>query len=106
MLSGQVRPPGVFLAAEEVLLRQVTAFTLDAYVAGSKESGDYGKVREVLKRRGSGATEGFPIEWLDQVRETGSELAERFLSGLPQQVRDRTDRKRCVDPVLGVSLTF
>lgn len=91
MLSGQVRPPGVFLAAEEVLLRQVTAFTLDAYVAASKESGDYGKVRDVLKRRGSGATEGFPIEWLDQVRETGSELAERFLSGLPQQVRDRKD---------------
>jgi DEAD/DEAH box helicase domain-containing protein len=29
MLAGQVRPPGVFLAAEEVLLRQVTAFTLD-----------------------------------------------------------------------------
>lgn len=26
MLAGQVRPPGVFLAAEEVLLRQVTAF--------------------------------------------------------------------------------
>jgi DEAD/DEAH box helicase domain-containing protein len=91
MLSGQVRPPGVFLAAEEVLLRQVTAFTLDAYVAASKESGDYGKVRDVLKRRGSGATEGFPIEWLDQVRENGSDLSERFLSGLPQQVRVRTD---------------
>ena len=91
MLAGQVRPPGVFLAAEEVLLRQVTAFTLDTYVSASTESGDYGKVRDVLKRRTSGATEGFPIEWLDLVRETGQELADRFLSGLPQGVRDRTD---------------
>lgn len=80
MLAGQVRPPGVFLAAEEVLLRQVTAYTLDAYVAASKESGDYGKVRDVLKRRASGATEGFPVEWLELVRETGPELADRFLS--------------------------
>lgn len=91
MLAGQVRPPGVFLAAEEVLLRQVTAFTLDAYVATSKETGDYGKVRDVLKRRASGATEGFPIEWLELVRETGPELADRFLSGLPKEVQERTD---------------
>nr|CAD6609853.1 hypothetical protein RTCK_02220 [Rhizobium sp. TCK] len=91
MLAGQVRPPGVFLAAEEVLLRQVTAFTLDTYVAVSKESGDYGKVRDVLKRRASGANGGFPTEWLELVRETGPELADRFLSGLPQEVQDRTD---------------
>jgi DEAD/DEAH box helicase domain-containing protein len=91
MLAGQVRPPGVFLAAEEVLLRQVTAFTLDVYVSQTTESGDYGKVRDVLKRRTSDATEGFPIEWLELVRETGPELADRFLSGLPQEVRDRTD---------------
>lgn len=91
MLAGQVRPPGVFLAAEEVLLRQVTAFTLDAYVCATTESGDYGKVRDVLKRRNSGATEGFPVEWLELVRERGAELAEQFLSGLPQEVQDRTD---------------
>jgi DEAD/DEAH box helicase domain-containing protein len=91
MLAGQVRPPGVFLAAEEVLKRQVTAFTLDVYVADTAESGDYGKVRDVLKRRASGATEGFPIEWLELVREAGPELADRFLSGLPQEVQDRTE---------------
>jgi DEAD/DEAH box helicase domain-containing protein len=91
MLAGQVRPPGVFLAAEEVLLRQVTAFTLDVYICASTESGDYGKVRDVLRRRASGATEGFPIEWLELVRERGAELAEQFLSGLPQEVQDRTD---------------
>jgi DEAD/DEAH box helicase domain-containing protein len=91
MLAGQVRPPGVFLAAEEVLLRQVTAFTLDAYVAASMESGDYGKVRDVLKRRSAGATEGFPVEWMDLVRDRGPELATQFLSGLPQEVQDRKD---------------
>lgn len=91
MLAGQVRPPGVFLAAEEVLLRQLTAFTLDAYVSASAESGDYGKVREVLRRRASGAVEGFPVEWLELVRERGAELSNIFLSGLPQEVQDRKD---------------
>lgn len=92
MLSGQVRPPGVFLAAEEVLLRQVTAFTLDTYVSASADIGDYyGKVRDVLKRRAAGAAEGFPIEWLDLVRERGAELADQFLSGLPKEVQDRSD---------------
>lgn len=91
MLAGQVRPPGVFLAAEEVLLRQVTAFTLDTYVLLSTESGDFGKVRDVLRRRAAGAAEGFPVEWLDLVRERGQELARVFLSGLPQDVQNRTD---------------
>ncbi|MCE5972601.1 DEAD/DEAH box helicase [Sinirhodobacter sp. WL0062] len=91
MLAGQVRPPGVFLSAEEVLLRQVTAFTLDAYVAASSETGDYGKVRDVLKRRAAGASEGFPIEWLEQVRSRGDEYATAFLAGLPPEVQARTD---------------
>ena len=91
MLSGQVRPPGVFLSAEEVLLRQVTAFTLDVYVSCTTEAWDYGKVRDVLKRRETGATEGFPIEWLNFVQERGEELATGFLSMLPKDVQERTD---------------
>ena len=91
MLAGQVRPPGVFLAAEAVLLRQVTAFTLDAYVASIGEGSDYGKLREVLKRRREGATCGFPIEWLDLVQKRGNELADSFLSQLPEEVRERSD---------------
>ena len=91
MLAGQVRPPGVFLAAEEVLLRQVTAFTLDIYVSASTESGDYGKVRDALKRRAAGATEGFPVEWLNLVKKRGTDIADIFLSGLPSEVRDRED---------------
>lgn len=91
MLAGQVRPPGVFLAAEEVLLRQVTAFTLDTYVLSSKDNADYGKVRDVLKRRAAGAVDGFPVEWLELVRDRGSQLADSFLSGLPEEVQNRTD---------------
>ncbi|MBX2831457.1 MAG: DEAD/DEAH box helicase [Rhodospirillales bacterium] len=91
MLAGQVHPPGVFLAAEEVLLRQVTAFTLDAYVATSVDVGDYGKVREVLKRRSTGEMDGFPIEWLALVNKHGAEFANTFLSKLPRDVQDRRD---------------
>ena len=98
MLAGLVRPPGVFLAAEEVLLRQVTAFTLDTYVAATAEAGDYGEVRDVLKRRSSGATKGFPIEWLDLVHDRGDELATAFLAGLPPAVQARSD---LVDRVRG-----
>ena len=91
MLAGQVRPPGVFLAAEEVLLRQVTAFTLDAYVSATSEAGDYGTVKDVLKRRTAGTTEGFPINWLGLIRNQGNELATAFLAGLPRDVQARSD---------------
>ena len=92
MLAGQVRPPGVFLAAEEVLLRQVTAFTLDSYVAEAHdEDGDYGKVKEVLRRREKPPFKGFPSEWLEMVSKHGAELANAFLSALPQEVQERED---------------
>ena len=91
MLAGRVRPPGVFLAAEEVLLRQVTAFTLDAYVTATSEAGDYGTVKDVLKRRTAGATVGFPFDWLDLVRNHGDEFATAFLAGLPPDIQARSD---------------
>ena len=100
MLAGQVRPPGVFLQAAEVLIRQVTAFSLDVYVAASGESGDYGKVREVLKRRASGADHGFPVEWLNLVQERGTEIAETFLKGLPEEVQARADLARRIHSFL------
>ncbi len=87
MLSGQVKSPGVYIAAEAVLLRQITAFTLDVYVANSPEEGDYGKVREVLKRRKDGASTGFPIEWLAMIEEKGDELADIFIGLQPSSVR-------------------
>lgn len=94
MLAGRVRPPGVFLAAEEVLLRQVTAFTLDVYVSKSSETGDFGKVLDVLRRRESDAMKGFPVEWLNLVKDRGDDLATEFLSGLPQDIQARADLAR------------
>lgn len=91
MLSGQVKSPGVYIAAEAVLLRQITAFTLDVYVTNSPEEGDYGKVREVLKRRKDGSPTGFPIEWLAMIEEKGDKLAGIFIGLLPSSVRSRQD---------------
>ena len=87
MLSGQVKSPGVYIAAEAVLLRQITAFTLDVYVANSPEEGDYGKVREVLKDGKDGSPTGFPIEWLGMIEEKGEELADIFIGLQPSSVR-------------------
>ena len=56
MLKGEVRAPGVYIAAESVLIRQITAFTLDSYVANSQIKGDFGKVSDVRKRREAGHT--------------------------------------------------
>ncbi len=69
----------------------MTAFSLDAYVAATKDGGDYGKVREVLKRRRDGVTRGFPVEWLELVKSTGNALADAFVSRLPEEVRARSD---------------
>ena len=91
MLSGQVKPPGVYIAAEAVLLRQITAFTLDVYVANSPEEGDYGKVREVLKRRKDASETGFPFEWLGMIEEKGDELADTFIGMQPDSVKSRKD---------------
>ena len=91
MLAGQVSPPGVFLAAEEVLLRQATAFTLDEYVMSTNDSSDYGKVRDVLKARRGGVSKGFPVEWLEMVSVKGVLLADQFLAGLPEEVQARSD---------------
>ena len=95
MLGGQVKVPGVYISATAVLLRQVTAFTLDNYVASLAQVEDYGKVGAVLKRRRDGATTGFPFDWLALVEGKGQELADGFLGLLPTEVRTQktlTDR--------------
>jgi DEAD/DEAH box helicase domain-containing protein len=91
MLAGEVKAPGVYIAAEAVLLRQIAAFTLDEYVASTPAAGDYGKVRDVLARRAKGSLIGFPFDWLEMVEVRASELADRFIKILPQAVQDRSD---------------
>jgi DEAD/DEAH box helicase domain-containing protein len=91
MLKGEVRAPGVYIAAESVLVRQITAFTLDAYVAASAVKGDFGKVSDVRKRREAGHTVGFPVEWLTFTTSEGEVLANAFIGLLPDDVQAQTN---------------
>lgn len=90
MLKGEVRAPGVYIAAESVLIRQITAFTLDAYVANARLKGDFGRVSEVRKRREAGHSNGFPMDWLTFITAEGPVLASAFIQLLPQEVQDET----------------
>ena len=90
MLKGQVKAPGVYIAAESVLVRQITAFTIDAYVAASKVKGDFGKVSDVRKRREAGHTVGFPMDWLTFTTSEGEVLANAFVALLPDDVQAQT----------------
>ena len=87
MLKGEVRAPGVYIAAESVLRRQITAFTLDSFVAQSKVAGDFGKVSDVRKRRQEANPAGFPMDWLYHVAQNGPELVDAFVDLLPTDVR-------------------
>ena len=87
MLKGEVRAPGVYIAAESVLIRQITAFTLDSYVANSQIKGDFGKVSDVRKRREAGHTSGFPMDWLTFTTSEGEALAQAFIDLLPADVQ-------------------
>ncbi len=90
MLKGEVRSPGVYIAAESVLIRQVTAFTLDAYVASEKVKGDFGRVSDVRKRREAGHVTGFPLDWMTFVSRNGADLAKAFIELLPVEVQSQT----------------
>jgi DEAD/DEAH box helicase domain-containing protein len=90
MLKGEVRAPGVYIAAESVLVRQVTAFTLDSYVAASAIKGDFGKVSDVRKRREAGHSAGFPMDWLSYTTAEGELLANAFIGLLPDDVQSQT----------------
>ena len=93
MIAGQIQTPGVFLEAEEILLRQVTAFTLDTHVFMTSGAGDYGIVKDVLKTRAANKATGFPFDWLETVSNRGNELVAAFFSRLPQNIRNRADMK-------------
>jgi DEAD/DEAH box helicase domain-containing protein len=91
MLAGQVRPPGVYIAALSVLLRQVAAFSLDCLVAAGRMSSDYGKVRDVLRKLEEGGVDGFPLDWFHFLKQNGEDLARRFLAMLPSEIAARPE---------------
>lgn len=97
MLEGRVRPPGVHLEAVAVLRRQMTAFTLDRFVAAGLQRGDYGKLRPALTALEQGRTAGFPMDWFAFVRKSGAELAEDFLAMLPEAVAARPEIRKAAE---------
>ena len=93
MLSGEVRAPGVYIGALAVLLRQVSAFTLDCFVASGNHPEDYGKVRKVLRSLEDGGPDAFPLDWFRFIDAKGGELAQKFLDVLPAEIAVRQDIK-------------
>jgi DEAD/DEAH box helicase domain-containing protein len=91
MLSGKVRPPGVYVGALSVLLRQVVAFTLDCFVATGGMSDDYGKVRDVLRKLEDGRVNTFPLDWFHFLEQSGVELARHFIGLLPPEIGARPE---------------
>lgn len=89
MLRGEVKAPGVYIGAESVLLRQLTAFTLDSYVLASAVTGDFGKVSDVRKRRASNLLTGFPMDWLAFINTHGQMLADAFIALLPTDIQSQ-----------------
>ena len=91
MLAGQVRPPGVYIGALSVLLRQVVAFTLDCFVAAGGMSDDYGKVRDILRRLEDGRANVFPLDWFGFLEKKGADFARRFVGMLPVDIGTRPE---------------
>jgi DEAD/DEAH box helicase domain-containing protein len=79
MIDGEVEPPGVFLGAVEVLVRQFVAYAFDRWVAsGIPEEAVPSSLSRVLRKLGD--EDVFPHTWLGFVGERYEELFEDFRS--------------------------
>jgi DEAD/DEAH box helicase domain-containing protein len=77
MIAGDVEPPGVFLGAVEVLVRQFVAYTFDRWIAsGISEEAVPSSLSRVL--RGLGDEDIFPHTWLSFVEKRHEDLFEGF----------------------------
>lgn len=80
MVAGNVAAPGVFLNASAVLERQLTAFTLDAWVRASGAKARIpATIRPVLGAVLKSNLAHFPYPWLDFVEHHRASLLDRFL---------------------------
>jgi DEAD/DEAH box helicase domain-containing protein len=94
MLAGRIRAPGVYIGALSVLLRQAAAFSLDYFVATGEQTGDYGKVRNVLRQLDESRGNGFPLDWFFFLEQKGAAIATNFLALLPIEVAGRPEVSR------------
>jgi len=80
MMAGSVQPPGVFLKANAVLERQLTAFCFDSWVKqGVSEKEIPLSVRELLNSVEGNHTHQFPYKFFDYISKHQGQLLEQFI---------------------------
>jgi DEAD/DEAH box helicase domain-containing protein len=93
MLTGPVQPPGVFLAAAEVLRRQLFAFCLDNWVqSGLPRDAFPDRTKEALEALQKDNQSRFPIHFEKFVRNTPS-LLEDFLTLLRPNLTELVEQR-------------
>ena len=101
MVDGDVEPPGCFLNAVAVLLRQYLAFTLDRYIEQYGEetniSNRFGQVVRAYDRKDH---EIFPHKFLDYLRKNKQRLFDDFVELFTDEITEDT-RKRLWDYIDG-----
>lgn len=81
MMTGHVQTPGVFLNASAVLERQLTAWTIDAWVRARGLAATIpATVRDVLSAVRNQSLTRFPYPWLKFVETHADELLEGFIA--------------------------
>ena len=78
MISEEVSVPGVFLQAPAVLERQMTAYSLDMWVAHNKNTTIPGNLRTILGSLPNEEKGKFPFNWLNYVEAHADELTQGF----------------------------
>lgn len=87
MLAGGVEPPGIFLDAVAVLERQMTAYSLDNWVAsGVPEDAVPRNIGTVLTNVEKERLEGFPYPFFAFVRREETALIRGFLNAFSQDL--------------------
>lgn len=80
MMAGDVQPPGVFLKANAVLERQLTAFCFDSWVKGGVSDSEIPfSVRELLNTVEGNHTHLFPYSFFDYITKHQGHLLEQFI---------------------------
>lgn len=83
MISDEVQVPGVFLKAPAVLQRQMAAYSMDMWVAHTKEADVPNQLRYVLGALKDGDIKRFPFNWLGYVDIHSEKLAKGFQELFP-----------------------
>jgi len=78
MIGGEMQVPGVFLKALGVLRRQMAAYSMDMWIAQTKNPFVPGKLRKVLGAFTNESNEYFPWNWIEYVEANSTMLATSF----------------------------